>query len=87
MPSKASSPSVSQEIPKLPLHPNFSPEFDAEYLADREMVRNLLGVSGKEFDADMARRAADFNTDISKGIVLGHPIHGQNLPKTCILRV
>ena len=79
-PPKAASPSVSQEIPKPPLHPDVSPEFDPEYLADREMARKLLGVSEKEFDAEMARRTADFNADIARRIALGHPIHGHNLP-------
>ena len=51
------------------------------------MARKVLGISGKEFDAEMARRTADFNADIARRIALGHPIHGQNLPKTCILRV
>jgi len=87
-PSKAASPSVPQEIPKPPPHPDVSPEFDVEYLADREMARKLLGISGKEFDAEMARRTADFNANIARRIALGHPIHGaqaahpggQNLP-------
>ncbi|PUU77715.1 hypothetical protein B9Z19DRAFT_1108701 [Tuber borchii] len=79
-PSKAASPLLSQEIPKLPPHPDVSPEFDAEYLKDRELARKMLGVSGKEFDAEMARRTADFNADIARRIALGHPIHGKNLP-------
>jgi len=44
------------------------------------MARKLLGVSGKEFDAEMARRTADFNADIARRIALGHPILGHNLP-------
>ena len=79
-PSKVASPSVSQEIPKPPLHPNVSPESDAEYLADREMARKLLGVSGKEFDAEMAKRIGDFNAGIARRIALGHPINDHNLP-------
>ena len=39
-----------------------------------------MGVSGKEFDPEMARRTADFNANIARRIALGHPIHGHNLP-------
>ena len=54
---------------------------DAEYLADREMARKLLGVSGKEFDAERARRIGDFNAGIAGKVALGHPINDHNLPR------
>ena len=74
-PSKTASPSVAQEIPKPPPHPNVSPEFDAEYLKDREMSRQFLGISGSEFDAEMARRTAYLNANIARRKALEHPIH------------
>jgi len=45
------------------------------------MARKLFGVSGKDFDAEMASRTADFNANIARRIALGHPIHGARVAR------
>ncbi|KAG0633407.1 hypothetical protein HOY80DRAFT_1141451 [Tuber brumale] len=78
-PTKGASPSMAQETAKLVSLSDRYTVGSPEYQRDRELARRALGVSGEEFDAEMARRRADYEANIARRIALGHPIGGSQV--------